>query len=110
MTTYAKAMQLRTKIMHHLLEEIRFIKNLEDDGNTLDDKPYTRGVAWWWYSDIGYQRVTAMHNQSKPIYPEGDWFLVAITLDGNITDDNTIAAARNILEVEENNPQEKHTL
>ena len=92
--------QLRLQIMSEVLKERDWIQAIEiEGGSVLDTHKYTKGRAWWWYSDEGTQCVTAMNNPGKPIYPQGDWHLAATTLDGVIDHDNTIAVAYNILSI-----------
>ena len=91
--------QLHNYILSVLQEEIRRIRKLEDDGYMLDDNPYTKGVSYWFYSDIGAERITVSHTKSKPVYPEGDWLFAATTQDGHIDNDNTNAAACNVMQI-----------
>lgn len=102
MTEYDKKRQLRLEILATIQNEIRHIQNLEEEGYTLSDHKYMRGQAYWWYSDYGDTRVTVTHNNSKPLYPVGDWHLSVTTMNGEIDNDNTIAVAFNILAIRYN--------
>lgn len=99
--------QLRLEVLSEVKTEINSIRYLEESGYTLSEHKYMKGQAYWWFTYYGQKRVTVMHNNSKPLYPEGDWQLAVTTMNGEIDNDNTIAVARNILAV---NSQEKHGL
>lgn len=99
--------QLRLEILAEVNMELQSIRHLEESGYTLSEHRYMKGQAYWWFTYYGSQRVTVMHNNTKPLYPEGDWHLALTTMNGEIDHDNTIATARNILAI---NSQEKHGL
>lgn len=83
----------QSRILSLVLNEVRQFKNIEDDGYTYADGPYTEGEAYWYYSPTGNTHVTVMPRLKTPIYPEGDWIFAAMTLDGELEYDNTIVPA-----------------
>ena len=102
-----EAHELRLEILAEVKTEINSIRYLEESGYTLSEHRYMKGQAYWWFTYYGSQRVTVMHTNTKPLYPEGDWHLALTTMNGEIDHDNTISTACNILAI---NSQEKHGL
>lgn len=91
--------QLKLEILMEVHREIQNIKYLEESGYTLSEHIYMKGQAYWWFTYYGSQRVTVMHNNSKPLYPEGDWHLAVTTMNGEIDNDNTMAVMHNIMAI-----------
>lgn len=96
--------------MNDLLANIRDMRELEDDGYIVGDRKFTKGLAYWYYSDDGSTSITVMHTYSTPLYPSGHWHLVAVTINGAIDADYTHDVADSILKLGAINSQEKHTL
>lgn len=90
--------QLRLEILAEVKKEMDAIRYLEESGYTLSEHIYMKGQAYWWFTYYGSQRVTVMHNNTKPLYPEGDWHLAVTTINGEIDNDNTFATSLNILD------------
>ena len=100
-------------IRGELIQYMGEVNNLEEEGYVLDDEPYMIGNAFWYYSPIGTQRITVMHKCSRPTYPQGDWFFIAKSHNGEVIHDNLESVAHTMVELDyilPSNSQEKHAL
>ena len=89
--------EIKAKIFNKFVEEIRKVKELEDQGYTIDgEKRITEGIGYWYYSPIGEQEITFMLTYGRPNYPFGQWFFVGLTIDGIMVHENTDAVAQSI--------------
>ena len=88
--------EIKAKIFNKLVDEIRKVKELEEEGYILGDAKVTEGVAYWYYSPIGEQEITFMSSYDRPNYPFGQWFFVGLTIDGILVHENTTAVAQSI--------------
>ena len=89
--------EIKAKIFNKLVDEIRKVKELEEQGYTIDgDKKVTEGIGYWYYSPIGEQEITFMSTYDGPNYPFGQWFFVGLTIDGIMVHENTDAVAQSI--------------
>ena len=89
--------EIKAKIFNKLVDEIRKVKELEEKGYTIDgDKKVTEGIGYWYYSPIGEQEITFMSTYDRPNYPFGQWFFVALTIDGIMVHENSQAVAQSI--------------
>lgn len=82
-----------------MYSELSKIRKLEEDGYDLDGYSYTQGDAFWWVSLRGEHRISPMKQNQRPVYPEGDWYLVARTTDGDVVYDNSYKAAKDITDL-----------
>ena len=88
---------IKAKIFNKLVDEIRKVKELEENGYTIDgDKKVTEGIGYWYYSPIGEYEITFMSTYDRPNYPFGQWFFVGLTIDGIMVHENTEAVAQSI--------------
>lgn len=89
--------EIKAKIFNKLVDEIRKVKELEENGYTIDgDKKVTEGIGYWYYSPIGEYEITFMSTYDRPNYPFGQWFFVGLTIDGIMVHENTEAVAQSI--------------
>ena len=89
--------EIKAKIFNKLVDEIRKVKELEENGYTVDgEKRITEGIGYWYYSPIGEQEITFMSTYDIPNYPFGQWFFVGLTIDGIMVHENTEAVAPSI--------------
>lgn len=89
--------EIKAKIFNKLVDEIRKVKELEENGYTVDgEKRITEGIGYWYYSPIGEQEITFMSTYDIPNYPFGQWFFVGLTIDGIMVHENTEAVAQSI--------------
>ena len=89
--------EIKAKIFNKLVDEIRKVKELEEQGYTIDgEKRITDGIGYWYYSPIGEQEITFMSTYDRPNYPFGQWFFVGLTIDGIMVHENTTAVAQSI--------------
>lgn len=86
--------------MSNLLTFMSELRNIEEEGYIADEE-YMSGLSYWYYKNEGRDRITVMKLNKKPMYPQGDWHLVAMTMDGDIEIDNSYTAAYNILQIDE---------
>ena len=91
----------RQIIFGDLQTRLREVQALEENGYSLDDHQYMKGVAYWWY-DIrdGGEQIQPTLLYSKPEYPRGDWRILAFTLNGEIMHEES-----RLLELYINNPE-----
>ena len=91
----------RQIIFGELQTRLREVQALEENGYSLDDHHYMKGVAYWWY-DIrdGGEQIQPTLLYSKPEYPSGDWRILAFTLNGEIMHEES-----RLLELYINNPE-----
>ena len=89
--------EIKAKIFNKLVDEIRKVKELEEQGYTVNgEKRITDGIGYWYYSPIGEQEITFMFTYDRPNYPFGQWFFVGLTIDGIMVHENTDAVAQSI--------------
>ena len=89
--------EIQSKILNKLMDEIRKVTELEEKGYTIDgDKKVTEGIGYWYYSPIGDYEITFMSTYDRPNYPVGQWFFVALTIDGIMVHENSQAVAQSI--------------
>ena len=89
--------EIQSKILNKLMDEIRKVTELEENGYTIDgDKKVTEGIGYWYYSPIGEQEITFMSTYDRPNYPFGQWFFVGLTIDGIMVHENSQAVAQSI--------------
>ena len=89
--------EIKAKIFNKLVDEIRKVKELEEQGYTVNgEKRITDGIGYWYYSPIGEQEITFMSTYDIPNYPFGQWFFVGLTIDGIMVHENTDAVAQSV--------------
>ena len=89
--------EIKAKIFNKLVDEIRKVKELEENGYTVNgEKRIADGIGYWYYSPIGEQEITFMSTYDIPNYPFGQWFFVGLTIDGIMVHENTEAVAQSI--------------
>ena len=89
--------EIKAKIFNKLVDEIRKVKELEENGYTVNgEKRITDGIGYWHYSPIGEQEITFMSTYDIPSYPFGQWFFVGLTIDGIMVHENADAVAQSI--------------
>lgn len=85
--------ELHISLFNRFMDHMRKVRDLEEQGYTIQDDKYTEGIAYWYYSPIGEQDMTMMKTYNVPTYPFGDWHLIGITIDGNMIHDNSAKVA-----------------
>ena len=89
--------EIKAKIFNKLVDEIRKVKELEEQGYTVNgENRITDGIGYWYYSPIGEQEITFMSTYDRPNYPFGQWFFVGLTIDGIMVHENTAAVAQSV--------------
>ena len=89
--------EIKAKIFNKLVDEIRQVTALEENGYTVNgEKRITDGIGYWYYSAVGEQEITFMSTYDRPDYPFGQWFFVGLTIDGIMVHENTDAVAQSV--------------